>query len=376
LTKILKSPPGLDVFEDSRDDAPPPTAADNQSRILFKSKSQPRVNTLKSTHFYYSPDSLFTHNAFRIAQHSKKRAAPIADLSPIKASPTPSPVHPPANLHLNTPTRTPVSASTKAKENISTFNKLAASVVAAGPRKGTPGRAPFGALNQNSMGINPRPTSVVSKKPSGHSHGAKAIKVLGELKVANIVDNAVNAGCNFDASFVSAGTADRSKDSTNVRDRVIDWERERQRIREMGRLNDMERERDDAYKRQKKEKKRQKETGKDIVVKEDAAEVEEPNVGKENISESHDLDRLHQEVPEKKPRLVNRKSPSHLHIQIPGSSRQPIDGDADVGPRQEAPKMNHQDDDSDNIFTSVTSPVLPMFSTGPRLTQGQCIVFS
>ena len=312
-----------------------------------------------------------------LAQHGRKRAAQIADLSPIKASPTTSPVHPFANLHLNTPTRTPASASTKAKENISHFNKLAASVVAADPSKGAPGRAPFGSLNQNSASINPRPTSVLSKKPSGHSHGAKAIKVLGESKAANRAHNGVNASYNFDASFMSTGTADRSKDSTNVRDRVMDWEREKQRLREMGKLEDMERERDYAYRRQKKEKQRERERGKDEVVKEKVEEVKVQDVEKEIISESHDPNRQ-QEVPEEKPHFVNRKSVSHLHIQVPTSSGQPIDSDADVGPRQEALKMNHQDSDSDkgNILSSVTSPVLPMFSTGPRLTQGKCLVFS
>lgn len=281
-------------------------------------------------------------------------------------------MHPSTNLHLNTPSRTPHSASTKAKENISNFNKLAASVVAANPSRGAPGRAPFGALNLNSRNINPRPTSVVSKKPSGHSHGAKAIKVLGELKATNTAHNGVNASYDFDASLVSTGTADGSRDSTNVKDRVIDWERERHRLREIGRLEDIEKERDYAYKRQKKEKKRQGETGNDEVVEEKVEEVKVRNVKEENISESHDV-RLQQGVSEEKPRPVNRKSASHLQIQIPASSRQPIDGDDDVGPRQEAPKMKDGDSDKGNTFSSVMSPVLPMFSTGPRLTQGKCL---
>lgn len=270
------------------------------------------------------------------------------------------------------PTNKSFSASTKAKENISNFNKLAASVVAANPSRGAPGRVPFGALNQNNMNINSPPTSVLSKKPSGHSHGAKAVKVLGGLKTVN---NGVNASYNFDASFVSTGAADRSKDSTNVKDRVKDWERERERLREMGRLEDME----NTYKAQKKEKKRQKEREKDAAVKERAEEQRVQNVenvAKENVADTGDLDRREQEVPEERPRIIDRKSASHLHIQVPASSTEPIDENANAEPRQEAWKTNHPDSgNSENIFSSATSPVLPMFSTGPRLTQGEHLAF-
>jgi hypothetical protein len=196
---------------------------------------------------------------------------------------------------------------------------------------------------------------------------------LGELKAANTAHTGVNASFNFDASFVSTGTADRSKDSTNVKDRVLDWERDRERLREMSRLEDMERERDHAYKRQRKEKKRAKEE----VVNESVEEERMQNVGNEKVSESHDLDRLQQEDPEEEARLIHRKSASHLHIQIPAPSKRLIEDDDDVVPRQEAPRPNHQGGDSDkgNTFSSVTSPVLPMFSTGPRLTQGRCLAF-
>jgi len=198
---------------------------------------------------------------------------------------------------------------------------------------------------------------------------------LGELKAANTAHNGVNASYDFDASLVSTGTADKSRDSTNVRDRVVDWEREKQRLREMAMLEDMERESDSAYKRKKKEKKRQRETGDGGDVERKVEEVKVRNVREEDISQSQDV-RLQQEVPEENPRPVNRKSASHLQIRIPASSKQPIDGDTDVGPRQEASKMKDGDSDKGNTLSSVMSPVLPMFSTGPRLTQGKCLFFS
>jgi hypothetical protein len=193
------------------------------------------------------------------------------------------------------------------------------------------------------------------------------MKVLGELKTAHTVHNGVDASYNFDASLKSADLADRSKDSTNVKDRVVDWERERERLREIGRLEDMEREREKAYKR--KEKKRQKGQEKDGVV---TAKGEEEN---DNTSVSDDLHRPQREVSEEKPRVINRKSASQLHIQIPPSSTQSIDDGANVGPRREAPTANHHDNDSEkwNLISSASSPVLPMFSTGPRLTQGKCL---
>jgi hypothetical protein len=141
----------------------------------------------------------------------------------------------------------------------------------------------------------------------------------------------------------------------------------------MGKLEDMERAREQAHRRQKKEKKRQREAGKDEVVRD---EVDEPKVqkdGTEDIPKSQDLERQ-QGVPEEQTYPINRKSASHLLVQVPTPPRQPIDSDTDVGPRQEAP--NHQEGDSDkrNTLSSVTSPVLPMFSTGPRLTQGRYLV--
>ena len=106
------------------------------SRCWLSDSVQVKISTMRCQYiekysFLISIRLLVYSQYFPVAQHGRKRAPPIADLSPIKASPTPSPVHSPPNLLLNTLTRT--SASTKAKENISNFNKLAASVVAASP---------------------------------------------------------------------------------------------------------------------------------------------------------------------------------------------------------------------------------------------------
>lgn len=254
---------------------------------------------------------------------------------------------------MNTPTNAS-SASVKAKENISNFNKLAASVVAADRRKGAPGRVPFGALNLNSAKENSRPISVVSKKPSGHSHGAKAMKVLGEANTTKTAHDSVDASYNFDSPFLSPSTVDRSTDSTNVKDRVRDWERERERLREMGRLQDLERERDNVHKRERKRRERD-----EVVVKE--------KEGRPHNRGSHNPDQQQHDA------LKEKCLP-----QIPLSSTQSTNDGVDIGPRWEAPKA-HQDIDSDinkgiNVPSSAMSPVLPMFSTGPRLTQGMYLV--
>lgn len=195
---------------------------------------------------------------------------------------------------------------------------------------------------------------MVSKKPSGQSHGAKAIKVLG----------ASNTHVNtFDASFSSVGTADKSKESVNVKDRVRDWAKEKERLRVMARLDELERQGDEVHNRQKKEKKRRQERHDD-----------EPQQEKEErvVPERTSIEQADQ--PSER-RLIDRKSASHLHIQIPNvrSSEQTyIENGADAGLSKDKRKTyNDRDTDKENIFSSATSPVLPMFRTGPPLTQGK-----
>jgi serine/threonine-protein kinase GIN4 len=77
----------------------------------------------------------------------------------------------------------------------------------------------------------------------------------------------------------------RAKASNSVRDRVKEWEREKQRLREMQRLEELERERDEHYEREKErrrekraERERQHETteseGEPPAQKEDRAAVQ------------------------------------------------------------------------------------------------------
>lgn len=268
----------------------------------------------------------------------------MPDLSPIQASPTTS----------------PYTGSAAAKENIQSFNRLAASVNSKSHAKKagkervdvdenaigntTPSgtRRPFGALNarenlpqplQQQQQQRPAATMIPSRKPSGQSYGAKAVKVLGDLetnsnnhsntKNINIASKKKQPEYGGDENSYSY-TQERSKDSTNVKDRMREWEREKERLREMERLEEMERDRDEMYKREKKARKER-----------DEEEEKENRVVEEEAKE--------------------RKNASHLQIRIPQASN----------------TNNGQDWDKENVGGAPgTSPVLPMFKVGPPLTQG------
>lgn len=231
-------------------------------------------------------------------------AAPVIDLSPIKASPTPS----------------PYTGTNTAKENILSFNRLAATMH--GDKKKnrfenkeqdtanvsitSNVRRPFGVLTRDNQ---PRPVSMLSKKPSGHSHGAKAVKVLGDIRNASLDER------------------DRSRESTSAKDRVREWEREKERMREIQRLEEMEKERDEIYKNQKERKMQEKsEKAKRKAEEGDADAAKE----KENRAE--------------------KKNASILAIKIPEPRRT-------------------EDSDKENIGSLARSPILPMFNSGTPLTQ-------
>jgi len=202
---------------------------------------------------------------------------------------------------------------------------------------------------------------MVSRKPSGQSYGAKAIKVLGAANV-----NGANTSHIADTSLASVGTADKSKESANVKDRVRDWEREKERLREMGRLEDLERQRDDLHSRQKKEKKRRKEKEGDENNDDEPQQQEQLVPGRTSIEQA--------DHPAEK-RLIDRKSASHLHIEIPNArsfeqTNVTNSGDTDLS-KDNRKTNNDRDSDKENIFSSATSPVLPMFRTGPPLSQGK-----
>lgn len=264
----------------------------------------------------------------------------MPELSPIQASPT-----------------TPYTGSAAAKENISSFNRLAASVSSKSNAKKagkervdvddnvigntTPSsaRRPFGALNarENLPQPQQRPATAMlpSRKPSGQSFGAKAVKVLGELdtnnsinnntKNINIVSKKKQPEYGGDENSYSY-TQERSKDSTNVKDRMREWEREKERLREMDRLEEMERDRDEIYKREKKARKEREEEKENYVTEEEAKE---------------------------------RKNASHLQIRIPQLSNNGQDWEKE----------------KENVDAPGTSPILPMFKVGPPLTQGLDFLF-
>ena len=280
-----------------------------------------------------------------VAQPRKRgQAVPLPELSPIQASPTTS----------------PYTGSSAAKENIQSFNRLAATVSsksnvkkagkervdvdedAFGNITGNNGavagaaRRPFGALNARENMPLPQQqqqrlaaaTMIPSRKPSGQSFGVKAAKVLGDLETNHNHNNTNTKNVNIPSKKKQpehggdensySYTQERSKDSTNVKDRMKEWEREKERLREMERLEEMQRDRDEIYKR---EKKAQKE--------------------REEEKENHAVEEAKE-----------RKNASHLQIRIP------------------QPSSSGQDWDKENVGTAGTSPVIPMFKVGPPLTQG------
>jgi len=274
-------------------------------------------------------------------------ALPVTDLSPIKASPNASPL-----------------PSATAKENISTFNRLA-NVVNADKKKNprsenapnglkdkypsrkaqqekensgnisvTSSRRPFGALAQYDSNIPRAVASTLHKKPSGNTHGMKAVKVLGEFDA-----NASGNISRRDFSFDGDSSVNKSKDSTTAKDRVREWEREKERLREMERLSEIERERDEMYKREKKHRQAvltSKENGEGSQRKESLQQEERARTSEER-------------------REKRNASIKQIKIPRPGSS---------AANREK----KNSDWDKENIASSATSPVLPMFKLTSPLT--------
>lgn len=239
---------------------------------------------------------------------------PIADLSPIEASPL---------------------SNASAKENISSFNRLASVAIIANKKKNVANnenkdqnkvtfkaspnnntnastRRPLGALS--TRGNIPRHVSLV-KKPSGNSQGGKALKVLGEN-----------------------GDKDRTKgkESTNVKDRVKEWEREKERLREMARLEEMQRESDNLY--EKKERVKEKAKKNRVFDCEEKGEEEE----KETENE------LEKEIDKERESSKKDVSPPAL---------------------QTVDSVNEWEWNKENTDSSAV-PVPFMFRSNPPLTQG------
>ena len=238
-----------------------------------------------------------------IQPRKRNPVAPVVALSPIKASPNPS----------------PYTGTVTAKENIMSFNRLAATMVdnekkknrVAGkeqrpnPTDVSPtvnARRPFGIATRDNL---PRPVSMLSKKPSGNSHGAKAVRVLGGIRNTNLDERG------------------KSRESTSAKDRVREWEREKVRLREMERLQEIEKERDEIHKKAKERKHAEK------AKKRDQEEAKA------------DVDGEWQR---------EKKNASILAIKIP------------------APKR--RDSDKENVGSTEYSSMLPMVSAGTPLTRG------
>ena len=239
---------------------------------------------------------------------------PTADLSPVEASPSLS--------------------NASAKENISSFNRLASVAISANKKKNVANnenrdqskatfkaspnnnttRRPLGALS--ARGNIPRHVSLV-KKPSGNSYGGKALKVLGEH-----------------------GDKDRTKgkESTNVKDRVREWERERERLREMARLEELQRESDDLYEKKKKERAKEKVKKIRVVDPQEKGEGEEKKTENEMEKEN-----------DKEKRSSKKDAPPAIQIVDPA---------------------NEWEWNKENIDSLAISPVPLKFRSNPPLTQG------
>ena len=252
-----------------------------------------------------------------LAQPRKRAPAPIADLSPVEASPI---------------------STASAKENISSFNRLASVAISANKKKNAANNenrdqtkvALKGSPNNNTNANTRRPLNAVTtrgniprhvslvKKPSGNSHGGKALKVLGE---------------NGDKGRT------KGKESTNAKDRMKEWEREKERLREMARLEEMQKESDDLYEKKKKERAKEK------AKKNRTGDCEEK--GEEEEEEKKAENGLEKEID--KERQSSKKDVSPPALQIVDSSKE----------------WNKE-----NIDSSVISPVSFMFRSSPPLTQG------
>ena len=226
-------------------------------------------------------------------------------------------------------------SNASAKENISSFNRLASVAISANKKKNgannenrdqskvtykaSPNnntnastRRPLGALS--TRGNIPRHVSLL-KKPSGNSYGGKALKVLGE---------------NGDKGRIIG------KESTSVKDRVKEWEREKERLREMARLEEMQRESDDLYEKKKERVKEKSKKNRTVDWKE-KGEEEEKKIENE----------LEKEIDKERQSSKKDVSPPALEIVVPANEW-----------------------NKENIDSSAISPVPFTFRSNPPLTQG------
>jgi len=147
---------------------------------------------------------------------AKKHPYIIPDLSPVKASPPTTPLKYAAG-----------------KENIASLKG----------RTSTPPRR-LGVLTSQNGNL-PQANMPINKTTQEKSRAPRSImnRSMSRTDSRNTVD-------------ISLITSQRSaKESTSVRDRVRDWEKERKRLREMTRLEETERERDEELEKEMKQEK-------------------------------------------------------------------------------------------------------------------------
>ncbi|KAJ2917010.1 hypothetical protein MD484_g3420, partial [Candolleomyces efflorescens] len=234
------SPPGLGhEFSDA-----------SMRHSLVKSRSQPKVNTATAT-----------------KPPHRKKAHPVIDLSPIKASPP------------TTPHR-----SASAKENHVMSNS------SLNPHKdASKTRRAFGAvLSPDNSLSQSTATSRIPVKKLDEMTSKRRSGVFAELRKSH--SNLANQH-----QQQAAGT---KKTSSNVKDRVMEWEREKQRLREMERLEELERERDEHFERererekerdQEKEKEKAQERQQEEEPRKPVAEEAQRPMAFKKESRSHDI---------------------------------------------------------------------------------------
>ncbi|KAF8627400.1 hypothetical protein AX17_006215 [Amanita inopinata Kibby_2008] len=183
--KACYTPPGLDT---SAEDL---THVNDIPHQLTRSRSQPKVAVPTKIHHRKRPPM-----------------APIVDLSPIKASPPGTPIS---------------SAAAKENANIRVLNSNQKN-----------GRKPFGNINNRENISQPQ-----FIKPADEEQTKRRSRVLGDLTTRHRNDENMNKGRK------EREVQSKAKMS-HVKERVLDWERERERLREMERLEEMEREREET----------------------------------------------------------------------------------------------------------------------------------
>ena len=196
-------------------DSPVTLCEDISTRALVKSRSQPKVAKKGTCLIQWRSPQKFDD----CASAKKHPYIPlIPDLSPIKASPPTTPLN------------------YAGKENIASLKG----------RTSTP----------------PRQLGVLTSQNGNLPQANMPINITTQEKSRaprSIMNRSTSRTNSRNAEDISLITSQRSaKESTSVRDRVRDWEKERKRLREMTRLEETEQERDEELEKETKQEKLEK----------------------------------------------------------------------------------------------------------------------